>query len=119
MTGVEACEVLLFVGGRLVGALDSIAGAGKTVLSVFAVMLSRESYAAACGSRGCGAGVDWDWIAALAKSAAVSVAAEKNGGEFFHPIGNTRGIATNGGWPRLDGKTTPNFGQSAGATSRR
>jgi hypothetical protein len=52
---------------------------------------------------------------ALAKSADVSVAALKKGGEFFHPIGSTSGSATRGSWPGLVGKTTPSFGMSPGA----
>ena len=51
----------------------------------------------------------------FAKSAAVSVAALKNGGEFFHPIGSTSGRATRGSLPSLLGKTTPSLGMSPGA----
>ena len=53
----------------------------------------------------------------FARSAAVSVAAVKMGGEFVHPIGRTRGRATSGGAPGLVGKTTPNLGMSLGFTA--
>ena len=48
----------------------------------------------------------------FAMSAAVSVAAEKMGGEFFHPIGRTSRSTTNGFEPSLTGKTTPSRGMS-------
>ncbi len=46
---------------------------------------------------------------ALARLAMVSVAVEKIGGLFFHPIGRTSGNATSGSSCRADGNTTPNF----------
>ena len=49
----------------------------------------------------------------FAKSAAVSVAAEKIGGEFFHPIGRTNGNATSLGWFGRDGNATPSLGISS------
>jgi hypothetical protein len=44
----------------------------------------------------------------LAKSVAVSVNAQKNGGLSFQPIGRTSGMATNGWWLGKRGRTTAN-----------
>ena len=49
----------------------------------------------------------------LAMSAMVSVTVEKMGGEFFHPIGRTRGKATSCSSPGLVGKATPSLGMSS------
>jgi hypothetical protein len=49
----------------------------------------------------------------LAKSAIVSVAVEKMGGLFFHPMGSTNGNATNFSSPGSEGNATPSFGMSS------
>ena len=67
-----------------------------------------------CDGGGCG-----DCSCVLATSAAVSVAAQKAGGELIQPMGSTRGSATNGSFAKLLGKTTPRCGTSLGATSMR
>jgi hypothetical protein len=52
---------------------------------------------ASCSSRWEGSVRRWTrrWFAT---SAMVSVTAEKIGGEFFHPMGRVRGMATSRGW---------------------
>jgi len=49
----------------------------------------------------------------LARSTAVSVAAQKYGGDSVHPIGRTKGKATNGSVSGSVGNTTPSLGMSA------
>ena len=91
--------------------------AGDTCEGSAAWMGPVESSKEAWDSSECGAGKrvacckDW-----FAKSAAVSVAALKKAGEFFHPIGRTRGRATNGSCPGLEGKTRPSLGISLALT---
>ena len=48
----------------------------------------------------------------FAKSATVSVAAQKAGPEFVYPIGSTSGRATNGSDSWSEGNATANFGIS-------
>ena len=72
---------------------------------------------AASDARWCLGCVDWDDSAWLATSAAVSVAAQKLGGEFTHPMGSTSGNATRGSGESLCGNTTPRQGTSVGERS--
>ena len=78
-----------------------------------------SSILAAMASRGCGGATIDEEMAVFARSAAVSVAAQKMGGEFAHPMGSTRGKATSGSSPSRTGKTTPSFGISSTARSIR
>jgi hypothetical protein len=53
-------------------------------------------------------------MALFAKSATVSVAAQKAGGDYFHPIGRTNGTAMSWRSPLRDGKRTPRRSASSG-----
>jgi hypothetical protein len=70
-------------------------------------------------SRRWGGGTQEDCKAALARSAAVSVATQKKGGELTQPMGRTRGKATSGVSPRAGGRRTPNLGMSRGKSQMR
>ena len=53
------------------------------------------------------------------RSATVSVAVQNKGGEFFHPIGNVRGMATIGSSSLPLGNINPNLGASYGHSHMR
>jgi hypothetical protein len=50
------------------------------------------------------------WMRVLAKSATVSIADVNTGGDYFHPMGRTRGSATKGSSPASAGEITPILG---------
>jgi hypothetical protein len=64
-------------------------------------------------SRGCGCALLRAASRMLARSAMVSVAVEKMGELFFHPIGRTSGKAMSGSLLGGVGNATPNFGMSS------
>eukprot|EP00980_Cylindrotheca_fusiformis_P008497 scaffold1805_cov104-Cylindrotheca_fusiformis.AAC.4 len=49
------------------------------------------------------------WMRALARSAMVSVTAQKAGGDSVQPMGRAKGKATRGGSPGAEGMATPSF----------
>jgi len=51
----------------------------------------------------------------LVRSATVSVAVQKSGGELVQPIGRASGKAISGGWPCWVGNVTPKAGMCLGA----
>lgn len=69
-------------------------------------------------SRRC-ASVQALWMPALAKSVMVSVTAQKNGGDSFHPMGKVSGSAIKGGSPGRVGKRTASRGICSGCRPTR
>jgi hypothetical protein len=100
--GALSCCVVLLGGGRgtTVGVAGTVVGGGMSsgVGRVSATSSSRcDDAREACGRL------------ALARSATVSVAAQKRGGELTQPMGRANGNATRSGTPSSFGNKTPSF----------
>jgi hypothetical protein len=95
------------------GSLTWLAVGAKTVTGWERYQDTGWKLEAASATRPSGCGSGWRFGTRrcwLATSAAVLEAIRKNGGLETQPIGRTKGIATNGGSPGMDGKATPNVG---------
>ena len=99
----------------------SVSAEGRRGCSVGAVAVREDigsSKLVACLDNGWVVTADVDRSEALARSAIVSVAVQKAGGEFFQPIRRTKGNATRFS-AVADGKVTPSLGMSSMLRHRR